>query len=274
MSGRALSTVIEPRHSTTVDWRELYEYRGLLWALSIRDIKVRYKQTMLGAAWAIIQPLLMMVIFTVIFGRLAYIPSDGYPYPVFVYAGLLAWNLFSQSITGAAMSVVGAQNLVSKIYFPRLVIPFASLGSYLLDFLISCCVLLILMIAFGVTWSVNLLCLPILILVTLICASGVGAWLAALNVQYRDFRYIVPFFLQLLMYATPVIYPVSLVPDKYRWLLYLNPMSGLTEGFRSSFLGTPFPYVAFLYSCGISLVIFVSAVRYFNRVQTRFADII
>jgi lipopolysaccharide transport system permease protein len=268
-------TVIEPtRGWRTLDLKELWAYRELLWVLTARDVKVRYKQTVLGFAWAIIQPVMLMIVFSIFFGRLAEIPSDGYPYPIFVYAALLPWTFFANAISTSGNSLVGSAQLVSKVYFPRLIIPLASVGAGLVDFAISACVLLLLMIWYGVGWSVNLLLAPFLVAGVVFTALGVGTFLSALTVAYRDFRYVIPFMVQFWMFATPVVYPASLIPADWRWLLYLNPMAGLIEGFRSAFLGSPIDVAALLVSLTIAALLFFVGVAYFERVERRFADII
>ena len=268
-------TVIEPPKGWhMLNWRELWAYRELLWVLTMRDIKVRYKQTVLGAGWAIIRPVMTMVIFSVVFGQLAKMPSDGLPYPIFVYAGLLPWTFFSASIGASGQSLVGSAHLVSKVYFPRLIIPLSSVGAGLVDLLISTVVLLLMMLWFGVGWSLNLLAAPLLLLFVTFTALGVGTLLSALTVAYRDFTHLTPFVVQIWMYVTPVIFPVSLVPERWQWLMYLNPMTGLVEGFRSAFLGKPFDLTGLGISFAIALVLFVIGVAYFEKVERRFADII
>jgi len=268
-------TVIEPHKGWhMLDWRELWAYRELLWVLTTRDIRVRYKQSVLGAAWAVIRPFTAMVVFSVVFGQLAKIPSEGYPYPVFVYAALLPWTFFSGAISSSGQSVVGSSNLISKVYFPRLIIPLASAGAGLVDLLISTGILLLMMLWYGVGWSWNLLAAPLLLMAVVFSALGVGTLLAALTVSYRDFTHITPFLLQIWMYITPVVFPVSLVPQRWQWLLYLNPMTGLVEGFRASFLGKPFDVGGLLISFAIAIAMFAVGVAYFERVERRFADII
>ena len=268
-------TVIEPPKGWhMLNWRELWAYRELLWVLTMRDIKVRYKQTVLGAAWAIIRPVMTMVIFSVVFGQLAKMPSDGLPYPIFVYAGLLPWTFFSASIGASGQSLVGSAHLVSKVYFPRLIIPLSSVGAGLVDLLISTVVLLLMMLWFGVGWSLNLLAAPLLLLFVTFTALGVGTLLSALTVAYRDFTHLTPFVVQIWMYVTPVIFPVSLVPERWQWLMYLNPMTGLVEGFRSAFLGRPFDMTGIGVSFAVAASLFVIGVAYFERVERRFADII
>jgi lipopolysaccharide transport system permease protein len=268
-------TVIEPpRGWRMLDWRELWAYRELLWVLTSRDIKVRYKQTILGAAWAIIRPVTTMVIFSVVFGQFARMPSDGYPYPIFVYAALLPWTFFAAAIGASGHSLVGSAHLVSKVYFPRLIIPLSSIGAGLVDLLVSVGILLLMMLWYGVGWSWNLLAAPLLLLAVIFLALGVGTLLSALTVAYRDFTHLTPFVIQIWMYVTPVIFPASLVPPRWHWLLYANPMTGLVEGFRASFLGKPFDVVGMAQSLAISIVIFAVGIAYFEKVERRFADII
>jgi lipopolysaccharide transport system permease protein len=268
-------TVIEPHRGwRMLDWRELWAYRELLWVLTARDIKVRYKQSVLGAAWAVIRPFTTMVIFSVVFGRLAGIPSEGYPYPVFVYAALLPWTFFSTAIATSGQSLVGSAHLINKVYFPRLIIPLASAGAAMVDLLVSTGILLLMMAWYGVGWSWNLLAAPLLLLAVVFAALGVGTLLSALTVSYRDFNHITPFLIQVWMYITPVVFPVSLVPAKWQWLLYVNPMTGLVEGFRSAFLAKPFDVTGLAVSFAVAVAFFVAGVAYFERVERRFADII
>lgn len=268
-------TLIEPRRGWhMLDWRELWAYRELLWVLTARDVKVRYKQTVLGAAWAIIRPVMTMVIFSVVFGQLAKMPSDGFPYPVFVYAALLPWTFFAASIGTSGQSLIGSAQLVSKVYFPRLIIPLASVGAGLVDLAISTIVLLCMMLWYGVGWTPNLLAAPLLLVGVVFAALGVGTLLSALTVAYRDFTHLTPFLVQIWMYVTPVIFPVSLVPERWQWLLYLNPMTGLVEGFRAAFLGKTFDLHGLAISFAVAIVFFVVGVAYFEKVERRFADII
>jgi len=268
-------TFIRPQKGwRLVDLKELWAYRELLHVLTMRDIRVRYKQTVLGFAWAIIQPVMMMVVFSIFFGRLAQMPSDGFPYPIFVYAALLPWTFFANSITSSANSLVGSSHLISKVYFPRLIIPLSSIGSGLVDFATATGILLLLMVYYGVSWTLNLLMAPILVAGLAFTALGVGTFLAALNVAYRDFRYVVPFLVQFWMFATPVAYPASLVPAQWQWVLYLNPMAGVIEGFRSTFLARPFDFSGLLVSLAIAVMLFAAGIAYFEKVERRFADII
>jgi lipopolysaccharide transport system permease protein len=268
-------TVIEPSKGwRMLDLKELWAYRELLWVLTMRDVKVRYKQTVLGAAWAIIQPVMTMIIFSIIFGNLAKLPSEGYPYPIFVYAALLPWTFFANAIGASAGSVVGSSQLISKVYFPRLIIPLSSVGAGLIDFAIASSILLLMMLWYGVGWTLNLLMAPVLVVVVVFTALGVGTLLSALTVAYRDFRYVVPFMIQFWMYATPVVYSKEIVPEQWRWLLFLNPMSGMIDAFRSAFLGKPFDTFAIGLSVVVAICIFYFGIAYFEKVERRFADII
>ena len=268
-------TIIEPRQGWhMLDWRELWAYRELLWVLTARDVKVRYKQTVLGAAWAVLRPLMTMLIFSVVFGRLAKMPSDDIPYPIFVYAALLPWTFFAAAISASGQSLVGSAHLVSKVYFPRLIIPLSSIGAGLVDLLVSCVILLLLMYLYGIGWTWHLIAAPLLIAGVVFTALGTGTLLSAVTVAYRDFTHVTPFMVQIWMYVTPVIFPLSLVPERWQWLLYLNPMTGIVEGFRAVFLGRPFDVVGLTTSFVIALLTFVIGVAYFEKVERRFADVI
>ena len=257
-----------------IDLKSLWDYRELLYFLTWRDVKVRYKQTALGAAWAIIQPLFTMIIFTIFFGNLAKVPSDGIPYPIFAYAALLPWTFFSNAITSSGNSLVGSAHLITKVYFPRMIIPGAAVAAGLIDLMVAFGILIILMIYYGVGATWNLLMLPALILLTTLLAIGVGMYTSALNVKYRDIRYALPFAIQLLMFATPIIYPVSLVPERWRWAFNLNPLTGIIEGFRAAFFGRPFNWPALAISSAITLALLVYAAYHFKRMERTFADIV
>jgi len=257
-----------------IDLKSLWDYRELLYFLTWRDVKVRYKQTALGAAWAIIQPLFTMIIFTIFFGNLAKVPSDGIPYPIFAYAALLPWTFFSNAITSSGNSLVGSAHLITKVYFPRMIIPGAAVAAGLIDLMVAFGILIILMIYYGVGATWNLLMLPALILLTTLLAIGVGMYTSALNVKYRDIRYALPFAIQLLMFATPIIYPVSLVPERWRWAFNINPLTGIIEGFRASFFGRPFNWPALAFSAAITLALLVYAAYHFKRMERTFADIV
>jgi lipopolysaccharide transport system permease protein len=252
---------------------ELWEYRELLYFLVWRDIKVRYKQTVLGIAWAIIQPFFTMVVFSVFFGRLAKIPSDGVPYPIFSYAALVPWTFFAHGLGHASNSLVGSANLIKKIYFPRLAVPIASVTSGIPDFFVAFTVLLAMMLYYGIVPTVNLLWIPLLLLLALVTSLGVGLWLSAMNVRFRDVRYIVPFLTQLWLFATPVAYPSSLLSEPWRTLYGLNPMVGVVEGFRWALLGTDTaPGLIIIVSALISLALLVGGAFYFRRLERTFAD--
>lgn len=267
--------VIEPsKNWFDLNLRDLWHYRDLLYILTERDIKVRYKQTILGALWAIIQPLFTMLIFTLFFGRLAGIPSDGIPYPIFAYAGLLPWTFFANAVVNSGNSLIGNSNLITKVYFPRMVIPISSVGSGLVDFAIAFILLIGLMIYYGVGLTVNILLLPILVLLTTMLALGVGMWMSALNVKYRDIRHALPFMIQIGMFLTPIIYPMSLVGGKWKWLLALNPMAGQIEGYRSAFLGKEIDWGSLGISSFITMIILLYSVYNFNRMEKEFADIV
>lgn len=267
--------VIQPTKSwVALNLRDLWHYRDLLYILTLRDIKVRYKQTFLGVAWAIIQPLFTMLVFSLFFGKLAGIESDGVPYPIFAFAGLLPWIFFANAVTNSGNSLVGNSNLITKVYFPRMIIPIASMASGLADFFVAFGLLVLLMIYYGISFSVNLLMFPILILMTSLSAVGIGMWMSALNVKYRDIRYALPFFIQLGMFATPIIYPVSIVPPKWQWVLSLNPLAGQIGGYRSAIFGTPFDWTALAISAVITLTILIYSAYNFRRMERTFADLI
>jgi lipopolysaccharide transport system permease protein len=257
------------------DLPELWRYRGLLFFLVWREIKVRYAQTVLGAAWAILQPLLTTVVFTVIFGRFARLPSDGVPYPLFSLAALVPWTYFNTAVSGASNSLTANTSLVTKVYFPRLVIPGAAVLAALLDLAVSIVALLVLMLFYhAAPRPAAVVLVPLSVLMMVLTAAGMGFWLAALNIQYRDVKYVVPFLLQLWMFASPVVYPLSLVPDRYRLAYSLNPLAGAIAGFRSALLGAGGPTgVEFVVSLGMACLIFVGGAAYFRRTERVFADV-
>ena len=254
---------------------EIWSYRGLLFFLVWRDLKVRYAQTVMGAAWAIIQPLLTMVVFTIIFGSFAKVPSDGVPYPVFSLAALVPWTYFSVAFSTSSASLVTNTNLITKIYFPRLVIPLAPVAAGLVDFAIALVILAAAMLLYGIAPSpVALVVIPLLIAIMAVAAAGVGCLLAALNIQFRDVKYITPFLIQIWMYASPIVYPMSLVPERFRLFYMLNPMAGVIEGFRAVLLGTgPVPWDAIGIAAGVSAIVFLAGVYYFRRTERLFADV-
>jgi lipopolysaccharide transport system permease protein len=266
---------IEPSKGwVSLKLNELWEYRELLYFLIWRDVKVRYKQTVLGAAWAIIQPFFTMVVFSLFFGRLAKIPSDGVPYPIFSYAALVPWMFFAHGLSQAPYRLIGSADLVRKVYFPRLAIPTAAVLSGIVDFALAFLVLLGMMLYYHVIPTLNTLWLPLLLLLALVTSLGVGLWLAAMNIQYRDVQYVIPFLIQFWLFATPIAYPSSLLPEPWRTLYGLNPMVGVVEGFRWALLGTdtaPGPIIAF--STFIALALLVGGGFYFRRMEKTFADV-
>jgi len=256
------------------DLREVWRYRELLYFLAWRDIKLRYKQTALGAAWAIIQPFFAMVVFTLFFGKLAQIPSDGVPYAIFSYCALVPWTYFSNALSASGNSLVGSATLITKVYFPRLIVPGASVLAGTLDFGIAFSVLLGMMLYYGIAPSWGILLVPVLLLLTMGTALGVGTWLSAINVEYRDVRYAIPFMVQLWMFATPIVYPLSLVPDRYRLLVALNPMAGIIEGYRAALLGRPFQWGTLAMSAVLCVLLLLAGAFYFRTVERTFADVI
>jgi lipopolysaccharide transport system permease protein len=273
-------TLIRPARAwQLINFRELWQARELIYILAWRDVKVRYKQTLLGAAWAVLQPGLMMVVFTIFFGRLAHVSSGGVDYSVFVYAGLLPWTFFATAITSAGNSVVGSERLITKVYFPRLAVPLASVGAAIVDSLIACALLLVLMLCNGIVPGAHLLLAPLFLAIILLAAVGAGTLLAALNVAYRDFRYVIPFLTQFWMFATPTVY---MQPDKdasgvLQLLLALNPMTSLIAAFRAAVLGEPGGAIAWgqvAFAAGLSVLVFLAGCLYFRRVEDSFADVI
>lgn len=268
--------VIEPSSGwPSLRLRELWEYRELLYFLLWRDVKVRYKQTVLGAAWAIIQPLFTMVVFSIFFGNLGKIPSDGVPYPIFSYCALLPWQLFAFALTQSSNSLVASKSLITKIYFPRLIIPISSTLAGVVDFAIAFVILIGLMIFYDVKPTLAILTLPFFVLFAMVTALAIGLWLSALNVQYRDVQYTIPFLTQFWLFATPIAYPSSLVPEQWQVLYGLNPMAGVVEGFRWALLGTSDPPgVLMLISLIAVLVLFTGGLYYFRRMEKTYADMV
>lgn len=268
---------IEPsRGWVSLKLRELWAYRELLYFLTWRDVKVRYKQTVLGAAWAIIQPFMTMVVFSLFFGRLAQVPSDGIPYPIFSYAALVPWTFFASGLTQSANSLVGSANLIKKIYFPRLVIPISSVMGGVVDFILAFVVLLLLMLFYGIVPTANVIWLPLFLMLAFVTSLGVGLWLSAMNVQFRDVRYTVPFLTQFWMFASPIAYPSSLIEnDILRALYALNPMVGVVEGFRWALLGTETaPGAIIVVSSLAAVALLISGAYYFRRMEKSFADVV
>ena len=257
-----------------VDLKSLWAYRELLYFLTWRDVKLRYKQTVLGAVWAVIQPLFTMIIFSIFFGKLAGMPSDGIPYPLFAYAAVLPWTFFANAVTTSGASLVGSANLITKVYFPRMIIPAAAVAAGLIDLVVAFGILIVLMIYYGVGMTWNLLMTPALVALTALLAVAVGMWTSALNVKYRDVRHALPFAIQLLMFVTPIIYPISLAPARWRWVFLLNPLSAIIEGYRAAFFGRPFDWPALAISAAITLALLLYAAFYFRSVERTFADIV
>ncbi len=270
-----LTVIRPPGRWTPIDFRVLWRYRELLYFFVWRDIKVRYKQTALGAAWAVLQPFFTMVVFSVFFGRLAEIPSDGAPYPIFSFAALVPWTFFSTGLTQSANSVVANRDLITKVYFPRLAIPTAAILAGLVDFAIAFTVLLGMMAYYGYAPSAQIVWIPALMLLALITALGVGYWLSALNVRYRDVRHAVPFLVQAWLFITPIAYPSSLLSEPWRTLYGINPMAGVVEGFRWALLGTDSaPPALVLTSATFAVLLLVSGAFYFRSVERAFADVV
>jgi lipopolysaccharide transport system permease protein len=259
----------------SINFKEMWHYRELIYFLTWRDIKVRYKQAVLGIAWAVLQPLLTTVIFTIIFGILLKTPSQEIPYPLFTMTALLPWQLFATALQRSSISLVGNANLITKIYFPRLAIPFSSVMASLVDFCVSFVVLLGVMVYYHYWPGWNILWLPLIVLLALLTALSVGLWLSALNVQYRDIQHMVPFIIQVWMYASPIVYSIDIVPNGiWRWLYGLNPMVGVIQGFRWALLGGDPPDITMVFSIGMVLVLLISGLFYFRRMEKTFADIV
>lgn len=273
---RVWQTRIQPTSGWAgLSLRELWPYRDLFWILALRDVKLRYKQTALGISWVILQPILTSGIFAVVFGLLADLPSDDSPYLLFAYAGTLPWILFSQSLSRAGGSLVGAREMISKVYFPRLILPIASTFSVLVDFLVGFLSIFFLFLIYKVPLTLNLLAIPLLMLVNMIIAIGVSFWVSAFSVHYRDFIYVLPFLTQAWMYASPVAYSSSIVPERWRMIYALNPMVGIIDGFRWALLGQgEFSWVSIGISLAIGMFVFVLGAFVFRRIERGFADVI
>jgi lipopolysaccharide transport system permease protein len=267
--------ILEPsRGWVSLQLKDLWSYRELLYFLVWRDVKVRYKQTALGAAWAVIQPVFTMLVFSIFFGKLGKIPSDGIPYPIFSYAALLPWNFFSQAINESSNSLVGSSNLIRKVYFPRLVIPISGVLAGLVDFGIAFVVLIVMILYYKIHLTFNLLLLPLFLLLAICTALGVGLWLSAMNVKYRDVKFIVPFLTQFWLFATPVAYPSSMLQEPWRTLYGLNPMAGVVEGFRWALLNTDPPGPMILLSGVVTVFLLIAGAFYFRRMEKTFADLV
>lgn len=267
--------IIEPTKGlASLNLAELWSYRELLYFLTWRDVKVRYKQTLLGAAWAILQPIFMMIVFTLFFGRLAGVESKGIPYSLFALAGLVPWTFFANAITTSGNSLVGSSNLITKVYFPRALVPAAAVAAGLVDFLIAFLTLVVAMFYYRVGLTLNILMLPVLVLLTTLFALAVGMWMSALNVKYRDVRFALPFMIQIWLFVSSVIVPSTALPQKWRWLLALNPMSAFVESFRAALFGYPFPWQELGIGSAITVAVLIYSAYSFNRVEKTFADII
>lgn len=267
-------TIIQPSKKLSfIDLKELWQYRELLMAFVMRDITSKYRQTIIGGGWAIIQPFTQMVIFSFFFGKLANMPSEGVPYPIFSYSGLLLWSYFSGALSGAANSMLGASGLITKVYFPRIIVPLATTIQGLVDYGIASLILLVLMYLYNIPFTFGLIGLPIIVILTMFLSSGIGFILAAINVKFRDVRFILPFFIQLLLYVTPVIYPAS-VADRFRFILALNPMTGYIEAHRALILARPIPWNELGLSIVFTIIFFFIGAIYFRKTEKGFADVI
>ncbi len=276
MNGTSVPTIIirPPRKWVPINFSELWNYRELLFFFVWRDVKIRYKQTALGFLWAIIQPLFLMLVFTLFFGGLAKVPSEGIPYPLFSFAALIPWTLFAEGLTRSTMSMVSNANIMTKVYFPRLIMPISGILSPLVDFCMAFVILILMMAYFGFIPTIAIILLPIFILLTIMTSLAVGLWLSALNVKYRDFQYTIPFLIQLWLFASPVVYPSSLLPEQFRLIYGLNPMAGVIEGFRWALLGTNPPEAMILVSVGVVILLLVGGLFYFKRMEQYFADVV
>jgi lipopolysaccharide transport system permease protein len=264
-----------PSRWEALELREIWRYRELLYFLTWRDVKVRYKQTVIGAAWAILQPFLTMVVFSVIFGGLIHVPSDGIPYPIFSYAALLPWTFFAGALSRSGNSLVYDANLVSKVYFPRMILPFAAVLSLLVDFAVAFVILLGMMLFYGIIPGATVITLPLFLLLAFMAALGIGLWLSALNVKYRDIAYTIPFLAQFWLLVTPVAYPSTIIPEHWRFLYSLNPMVAVVEGFRWALLGQQNVQGEFIFlSTMVVLTLFIGGLFYFRRMEAEFADVV
>ena len=268
--------MIEAGRTEAQYWRDLYRYRELFYFLSWRDILVRYKQTVIGVAWAVVRPFLTMVVFTIVFGKLAKLPSEGAPYPILVFSAVLPWQFFANALSETSNSLIGNANLISKIYFPRLIIPASSVITSFVDFLISCVILIALMIWYQFAPGWRVVTLPFFVAIAFAASMGCGLWLAALNVKYRDFRYIIPFIVQFGLFISPVGFSSSIVPEKWRLLYSINPMVGVIDGFRWAIIGgeTLIYWPGFLVSLSLVIMLLVTGIRYFRKTEKTFADVI
>jgi lipopolysaccharide transport system permease protein len=263
-----------PKKWVPINLSELWQYRELLYSFVTRDVKIRYKQTALGFLWAIIQPLFLMVVFTLFFGNLAKVPSEGIPYPLFSFAALIPWTLFAEGITRSTTSMVSNANIMTKVYFPRLIMPISGILSPLVDFAIAFGILIIMMAYYGFVPTVAIVLLPAFILLAILTSLAVGLWLSALNVKYRDFQYTIPFLIQLWLFASPVVYPASMLPQSWQYVYALNPMVGVIEGFRWALLGLEPPGALILVSVGVVICLLIGGLFYFKRMDQYFADVV
>jgi len=269
-------SIIRPSHGwAALNLRDLWLYRELIFFMTWRDLKVRYKQTLLGASWAILQPFMTMIVFSIFFGNLAKVPSDGVPYPIFSYTALIPWTLFSKALQDASRSLVANRHMITKVYFPRMILPLSSVMAGLVDFLIAFIVLFGMMCYYKIPPTVNVWALPLFLLLALVTAVGVGLWLSALNVLYRDINYVLPFLTQFWMYLTPIAYPSSMIPAEWQVIYALNPMTGVVEGFRWALLGTGQPPgITTLVSSIAAVVLLISGMFFFRRMERLFADMV
>jgi len=276
LKNSARLTIIKPSIGwSALNLRDLWLYRELIFFMTWRDLKVRYKQTLLGAGWAILQPFLTMVVFSIFFGSLANVPSDGVPYPIFSYTALIPWTLFSKALQDASRSLVQSSHMITKVYFPRMILPLSSVLAGVVDFLIAFLVLIGMMVFYGIFPTSNIWLLPLFVLLALVTAIGVGLWLSALNVLYRDINYVLPFLTQLWMFLTPIAYPSSMVPRQFQTLYALNPMAGVVEGFRWVLLGSGQPPGVMTLVSGLAaMVLLISGMFYFRRMERLFADMV
>lgn len=267
--------VIEPSRSWVgLDLRALWQYRELLYFLTVRDIKLRYRQTFLGAAWAVLQPLSAMLVFSLFLGKVAGLAPRGLPYPLFAFVGLVPWMFFSNAVSSASNSLISGSNLITKVYFPRVIIPAAAVLAGLVDFAVAFLALLVLLVYYDVALTGSALLVPFLLGLLVLLAAGVGTWMAGLNVKYRDVRYALPFIVQLWMFASPIVYPASFVPERWQWAVRLNPIAGITEGFRAALLGQPFHWDGFALTVTITIAIALYAAFAFAKMEDSFADVI
>ncbi len=273
---RDTKSILKPSNGwAALNLRDLWLYRELIFFMTWRDLKVRYKQTLLGASWAILQPFLTMVVFSIFFGNLAKVPSDGVPYPIFSYTALIPWTLFSKALQDASRSLVSNSHMITKVYFPRMVLPLSSVLAGVVDFLIAFVVLLGMMVFYKIPPTVNVWILPLFLLLALVTAVGVGLWLSALNVLFRDINYVLPFLTQFWMYLTPIAYPTSMIPSEWQMIYALNPMTGVVDGFRWALLGTGQPPgITTLISSIVAVVLLISGLFYFRRMERLFADMV